>query len=854
MRNYYVLIVSVIGLFLALITVSPALEVIVDNSDTAPDKYCTKVGDWLTSTSGVYGVDKYVHTQKNPAASVTWVTTQLPPGWYLVYFRINSNNYYATDARYTIVHRDGTDNLVINQQRTSSGWFILGGAYYFDGASTVTLSGYHTGGEKVVADAIRFWSVFSFVQMSDSHIGYGQGNTDTANVVNELKTLGKCTMGTYGFDAPPPSFAIHSGDFTEYGQEYWSTMESIFAGLPFPVYFVQGNHDSTWSSCKERIRTKYGATPYSFDYYDRGTRYHFACLNSPVIQSPRAGFAREELDWLAADLAALESNTPVFINLHHPINGTSDPKPYDSYRLMQTIRPYRVLIIFYGHGHNNSTTTFDGTRIVQGGSTYSDSGEGNYNLVAVTHGRIYICKKVRGEATAATTLLNYAIPASATYPNITVSSPAAESIQTNSTVTVTASISGASGSVTAVDFELDGDGNWRSMTGSGNGPYTATLNLAGAVHGRHWIRVRFTMSSGGPWYKMVPFWYWDALPRARWIVDLGAASLCCPAVVDGKVYVGTNGGTFRCLNAATGAEIWRVNLPSDVVSSPAVADGRVIFGCGDSKVYCLNASNGAILWTKTCTGPVYSSPTIDGNAVYIGTIGNGASGSRYLYSLNTSTGAENWKFSAANAIETKPCVLGNTVFFGDWGSYFYAVYTSNGTQRWRYQRNSNRYYSPADSWPVASATANRVFVADREYYLNAININTGTADWTRTSVSSQGITPDWTALLVRLTSGNLEKTTFDNSTIWSRNCSLDSAPVSPMCNGNRAAIVDQDGLVSVVNLTTGTIEYQFQVACGYQLNPVNIDSAGNVYAATYDGYLVCATNLDYSGVDWENLK
>ncbi|MCX7765689.1 MAG: PQQ-like beta-propeller repeat protein, partial [Candidatus Sumerlaeia bacterium] len=322
----------------------------------------------------------------------------------------------------------------------------------------------------------------------------------------------------------------------------------------------------------------------------------------------------------------------------------------------------------------------------------------------------------------------------------------------------------------------------------------------------------------------------------------------------GKVYVGTNGGTIRCLNSATGGEIWRVNLPSDVVSSPAVADGRVIFGCGDSKVYCLNASTGAILWTKTCTGPMYSSPTIDGNAVYIGTIGNGSSGSRYLYSLNTATGAENWKFSAANAIETKPCVLGNTVFFGDWGSYFYAVYTSNGTQRWSYQRNSNRYYSPADSWPVASSSANRVFVADREYYLNAINITTGTADWTRTSVSSQGITPDGSALLVRLTSGNLEKTTFNNSIIWSRNCSLDSAPVSPLCNGNRAAVVDQDGLVSVVNLTTGVIEYQFQVACGYQLSPVNIDSAGNIYAATYDGYLICATNLDYSGVDWENFK
>jgi outer membrane protein assembly factor BamB len=838
------------GMFLLVVFSSPALEIIVDNSDTS----CTVVGDWATSTTTCYGPNKFTHSQGVGSNTVTW-TFSVPPGWYRVDFRMNSNSTYATDAHYSIIHRDGTANLVVDQQRGSSTWYILGGAYYCDGVSTVTLTDQYTNGTHVIADAIRYRSIFSFVQMSDSHVGYGRGTSNTTAVANELKTLGKVTMASYGFDAPPPSFAIHSGDCTEYGQEYWNTLISIFSGMPFPVYLVPGNHDYTQNCVREKIRARHGNVCYTFDFTDRGTRHHFVCLNSPIIQSPRASFCREELDWLESDLAALEPNTRVFLNFHHPINGASDPKPYDTYRLLETIRPFNAIIAFYGHGHNFTQSIFDGLRIVQGGSTYNDTTNvGGYNIITVTHDRIHIAKKICGEATAATGILNnMAIPAAPAYPTITVTSPVKDSIQTSSAVAVSASISGASGTVSAVDVELDGDATWRSMTDSGGGVYTTSINLTGAVHGRHWVRVRFTtVSPTGTYYKMVPFWHWDAFPRAKWVVDLGASSLSMPAIFEGKVYVGTNGGQFRCVSAWDGSDVWDVTLPSDVTSAPAIANGRVVFGCGDGKVYCLHAGTGATIWAKTCTGPVYAPPTIDGSTVYIGTIGTGASNSAYLYSLSLSNGAENWKYAAANAIETKPFVLDGTVFFGAWDCYFYAINTSTGARTWRYLRNSSRYYSPADSWPVASASANRVFVADREYYLSAINITSGAQDWYRTSISSQALTPDGLGLLQRVTSGNLDRTTFSNGNVWSRACSLDSAPVAPQCNSQSAVVVDQDGRASIVNLSTGALEFQFQVAQGYQLHPVNIDANGNVYASTYDGFLLAITNNPTGVDDWMN--
>lgn len=820
-----------------------ALEVIVDNSDPG----CTALGAWSTSTSGCYGPDKFTHGPGAGSDTVTW-TASLPAGWYVVYFRMNSNTGYTTEAQYTVTHRDGVENLTVSQRKGSAGWYVLGGAYYFDGTASVVLSDSFDAatGSLVIADAIRFWSVFSFVQMSDSHFGYSLGNTCGTQVGNELKSLGQVSMAGYGFRAPPPSFAIHCGDLTEYGQEYWNTAMNAFSGVPFPIYHVLGNHDSTQNSLREKLRSLHGGPFYTMDFDDRGSRYHFVMLDSTVIQSPRASFTREELDFLASDLAGQDPGTRTFLVLHHPINGASDPKPYDSYRLLETIRPYNVPVIFYGHGHSFNQSTFDGVRIVQGGSTYNNStGIGSYSLVAVTHGRMHVAKKVCGEPTAATGILNMLLPSAPAYPIITVDSPSSDSVETSPDVAVSTSIDPAAGAVTAVEYELDGDGIWRSLSGAEPGPFTGTLNLAGEVHGRHWIRVRYTMVSGGPYYKTVSFWAWDDYPKARWMVDLGATSQCTPAVSEGRVFVGANGGAFRCLNAVTGSELWSVAMPSDIVSASAVSGNRVVLGCGDGKVYCLSTGDGSTLWSAPCSGPVYSPPAIDGSAVYVGSNGTGASKSARLYSLDLVTGAENWSYAADNAIESKPCFTEDTVFFGAWDSYFYAIHKSTGTLRWRYQRNTSRYYSPADSWPVASSTSGQVYVADRQYYLSAINIASGTADWTRTGISSQALTPDGGALFLRVSSGNLERTSFSNATVWTTPCSLDSAPVSPACASTRVAAVDQDGLVNVLDAASGETEYSFQAAHGYQLHPVALDVDGTVYVSTYDGFLISVANGPY---------
>ncbi|MDX1814216.1 MAG: PQQ-binding-like beta-propeller repeat protein, partial [Candidatus Bathyarchaeia archaeon] len=85
--------------------------------------------------------------------------------------------------------------------------------------------------------------------------------------------------------------------------------------------------------------------------------------------------------------------------------------------------------------------------------------------------------------------------------------------------------------------------------------------------------------------------------NTMWSYTTGDIVTSCPAVADGKVYVGSDDNNVYCLSAESGAFVWSYTTGSVVRSSPAVVDGKVYVGSGDSKVYCLEAATGALIWS-----------------------------------------------------------------------------------------------------------------------------------------------------------------------------------------------------------------------------------------------------------------
>jgi outer membrane protein assembly factor BamB len=59
-----------------------------------------------------------------------------------------------------------------------------------------------------------------------------------------------------------------------------------------------------------------------------------------------------------------------------------------------------------------------------------------------------------------------------------------------------------------------------------------------------------------------------------------------PAVVDGRVYVGSNDGRFYVLDEATGQKVWEFEAGAPLSASPAIAQGKIVIGSQDGKLYC----------------------------------------------------------------------------------------------------------------------------------------------------------------------------------------------------------------------------------------------------------------------------
>ena len=120
-----------------------------------------------------------------------------------------------------------------------------------------------------------------------------------------------------------------------------------------------------------------------------------------------------------------------------------------------------------------------------------------------------------------------------------------------------------------------------------------------------------------------------ATGRAKWSreivapgqpVSLRRVVLTSPAVWNGKVYLGFDGGLLFAFDARTGKTLWTFRAGGAIRSSPAVSapDGVLYFGCHDAHLYALDANTGQAKWRFRTGGKVTSSPCVADGVVFVG--------------------------------------------------------------------------------------------------------------------------------------------------------------------------------------------------------------------------------------------
>ena len=158
---------------------------------------------------------------------------------------------------------------------------------------------------------------FSFVQISDSHIGF---NKDANKDV--IGTLQKAIAKINSLPKPP-DFILHTGDLSHLSEaEEFDALEQNLKQIKTGhIFYVPGEHDvlsDNGAQYRERFgKNTLGSGWYSFDK----NGVHFIGLVN-VVNTHEGGLGvlgPEQLDWLKKDLAPLAASTPIVVFAHIPL-------------------------------------------------------------------------------------------------------------------------------------------------------------------------------------------------------------------------------------------------------------------------------------------------------------------------------------------------------------------------------------------------------------------------------------------------------------------------------------------------------------------------------------------------------
>jgi Icc protein len=194
-------------------------------------------------------------------------------------------------------------------------------------------------------------SDFSFVQISDSHIGFNKAaNTDV---------LGTLQAAIAKINAMPvqPSFVLHTGDLTQLAQpDEFDTLQQALTGIKTEkIFYVPGEHDVTDNG--KLYMERYGKGTqgdgwYSFDSHG----VHFIGLVNVMTQGDGSFgvLGPDQLAWLEKDVKGLSSSTPIVVFAHVPL-WTIYPQwgwgTKDSEQALSYLRRFGSVSVLNGHIH-----------------------------------------------------------------------------------------------------------------------------------------------------------------------------------------------------------------------------------------------------------------------------------------------------------------------------------------------------------------------------------------------------------------------------------------------------------------------------------------------------------------------
>ena len=193
---------------------------------------------------------------------------------------------------------------------------------------------------------------FSFLQISDSHIGFSKpANPDALGTLTEA-------IAKVGALPVKPAFMIHTGDITHLSKpEEFDNADKVIGAAKLDVHYVPGEHDIIDPEQGKAYMARYGKNAKGAGYYsfDQAGVHFIGLVNVVNLQAGGLGnLGEEQLAWLEADLKDRTASTPIVVFAHIPLWvvfpawgwGTADGE-----RALGLMKRFGSVTVLNGHIH-----------------------------------------------------------------------------------------------------------------------------------------------------------------------------------------------------------------------------------------------------------------------------------------------------------------------------------------------------------------------------------------------------------------------------------------------------------------------------------------------------------------------
>jgi 3',5'-cyclic AMP phosphodiesterase CpdA len=205
---------------------------------------------------------------------------------------------------------------------------------------------------RLIGSALAEESGFSFVQISDSHIGFEKpANPDARATLKE-------SIGQVGALANKPAFLIHTGDITHTAKpQQFDDAAQLIGEAKLDVHYSPGEHDILDPATLKAYLQRFGAGATGSGWYafDHAGVHFISLVNVVDLKDNGLGYlGADQLTWLDSDLRGRSASTPIIVFAHIPLWMIAPEWGWgtdDGAQALQMLSRFGSVTVLNGHIH-----------------------------------------------------------------------------------------------------------------------------------------------------------------------------------------------------------------------------------------------------------------------------------------------------------------------------------------------------------------------------------------------------------------------------------------------------------------------------------------------------------------------